>query len=207
MISHARHCIFVHIPKTGGTSIEDAIWPKPRRGEDLWMGFIAPGRNKYQTGGLQHLLARQIRIEVGGDVFTRYFKFSIIRNPWDRVISQYSYLKQRPDLQDYFGVKADAPLAQYLAAISRSDHVQVMPQLNFLRDGNGTMLVDLVGRFETLAQDAREIFRRIGIDDAVMPHEAKSDRRSGYRDYYDDETRERVTELYAEDIAHFGYAF
>lgn len=207
MISHARHCIFVHIPKTGGTSIEDAIWPKPRRGEDLWMGFIAPGRNKYQTGGLQHLLARQIRIEVGGDVFTRYFKFSIIRNPWDRVISQYSYLKQRPDLQDYFGVKADAPLAQYLAAISRSDHVQVMPQLNFLRDGNGTMLVDLIGRFETLAQDAREIFRRIGIDDAVMPHEAKSDRRSGYRDYYDDETRERVTELYAEDIAHFGYAF
>ena len=207
MISHARHCIFVHIPKTGGTSIEDVIWPKPRRGEDLWMGFIAPGRNKYQTGGLQHLLARQIRIEVGGDVFTRYFKFSIIRNPWDRVISQYSYLKQRPDLQDYFGVKADAPLAQYLAAISRSDHVQVMPQLNFLRDGNGTMLVDLVGRFETLAQDAREIFRRIGIDDAVMPHEAKSDRRSGYRDYYDDETRERVTELYAEDIAHFGYAF
>ena len=207
MISHARHCIFVHIPKTGGTSIEDVIWPKPRRGEDLWMGFIAPGRNKYQTGGLQHLLARQIRIEVGGDVFTRYFKFSIVRNPWDRVISQYSYLKQRPDLQDYFGVKADAPLAQYLAAISRSDHVQVMPQLNFLRDGNGTMLVDLVGRFETLAQDAREIFRRIGIDDAVMPHEAKSDRRSGYRDYYDDETRERVTELYAEDIAHFGYAF
>ena len=207
MISHARHCIFVHIPKTGGTSIEDAIWPKPRRGEDLWMGFIAPGRNKYQTGGLQHLLARQIRIEVGGDVFTRYFKFSIIRNPWDRVISQYSYLKQRPDLQDYFGVKADAPLAQYLAAISRSDHVQVMPQLNFLRDGDGTMLVDLIGRFETLAQNAREIFRRIGIDDAVMPHEAKSDRRSGYRDYYDDETRERVTELYAEDIAHFGYAF
>ncbi len=207
MISHDRRCIFIHIPKTGGTSIEDAIWPKPRREEDLWMGFVAPGRNKYQPGGLQHLLARQVRLEVGADVFARYFKFAIIRNPWDRVISQYRYLAQRPDLQDYIGVKADAPLAQYLDAASRSDHVQVMPQLAFLRDEDGTILVDMIGRFENLAADAARIFDAIGLGSTVLPHRTRSDRMADYRAYYDDETRQRVAELYAGDIAHFGYAF
>src|SRR5579862_2264802 len=61
MISDALRCIFVHIPKTGGSSIEDVLWPEERSPEDLWMGFVDDYHNKYQTGGLQHLLARQIR--------------------------------------------------------------------------------------------------------------------------------------------------
>lgn len=65
MISHTRRCIFVHIPKTGGTSVENLIWPMPRTANDLWMGFRDNYHNKYQTGGLQHLLATQIRSEVG----------------------------------------------------------------------------------------------------------------------------------------------
>lgn len=75
MICHQNKCIFVHIPKTGGTSVEDLIWKNKasRTTAHLWRGLVDAYNNKYQTGGLQHLLARHIRSEVGSEVFSGYF--------------------------------------------------------------------------------------------------------------------------------------
>jgi hypothetical protein len=207
MISHKHRCIFVHIPKTAGTSIEDVIWPKPRATEDLWMGFTEPHRNKYQTGGLQHLCAHQIRQEVGATVFDQFFKFSIVRNPWDRLVSQYAYLPSRPDLQEYLRVSAAAPFSEYIETIGGSDHVQVMPQTQFLSNGSDASIVDFIGRFENLVDDAAYIFERLGMEGTPLPHRNPSKRMKDYRDYYTAETRDRVAEIYAEDIRVFGYEF
>ncbi len=114
MISDQHRCIFVHIPKCGGTSIEDLIWPAPRREADLWMGFIDAYNNKYQTGGLQHLTARQIRTEVGESRFAAYWRFSIVRNPFDRLVSQYASMPLRPDLCDFIGFAPEGDFNSYL---------------------------------------------------------------------------------------------
>ncbi len=208
VISHQHRCIFIHIPKTGGTSIENVIWPRVdlRTPDDLWMGFTGRFNNKYQTGGLQHLLATHVRSEVGMDVFQSYFTFTIVRNPWDRAVSQYAYMKQRDDLRDFLGMSVDAPFKQYLHLIGGKKHVQWEEQVAFVHDSDGTALVDYVGRFETLKESAGEIFGRVGIRGAQLPHELRGER-GPYQDFYDEESIEMVASMYAADIAAFGYSF
>lgn len=206
MISHTHRCIFVHIPKTGGTSIEDVLWPGTRSESDLWMGFVSRFHNKYQTGGLQHLLASQIRTEVGDDIFSSYFKFVVVRNPWDRLVSQYSYLDRRADLRGYFGIEEGVRFSDYVEAIARSDHVQVKPQVDFTHS-NGVQLVDFVARFERLDEDFAFVATRLGLAGITLPHVNKSDRDPDYRRYYDVATRRRAGEIFARDIEIFGYSF
>lgn len=209
MISHKHQCIFVHIPRCGGTSIEDVIWPnmEDRTDANLWMGFVSKYRNKYQTGGLQHLLARQIELEVGSVVFKRYFKFAIIRNPWDKAVSQFSYMKSRKDLREFIGMKDHDDFKQYLSLIQKTSHVQWLPQHIFLESAEGDVLVDFVGRFENFQNDFSAILERLQLRGVnQIPHKNKSCR-SHYRDYYDSEAMEMIREMYAIDIRKFGYVF
>ncbi|MEE8526996.1 MAG: sulfotransferase family 2 domain-containing protein [Gammaproteobacteria bacterium] len=208
MISHRYKCIFVHIPKTGGYSITDVIWPSvtDRTEENLWMGFTNPHGNKHQTGGLQHLLGTMIRQEVGTEIFDSHWKFTIVRNPWDKAVSQYLYMRNRHDLRDFIGMKNDESLAGYLDLIKKKAHVQWEPQHKFVLDNNGDNLLDYIGRFEQLEQDASTILATIGCAAKKLPHLNKSNRKH-YRDYFDDETREIVREFYAQDIELLEYEF
>jgi hypothetical protein len=206
MISDALNCIFVHIPKTGGSSISDVLWPGKRSERDLWMGFIAPLRNKYQTGGLQHLLARQIREEVGATRFNSCFRFTFVRNPWDKAVSQYTYMRTRSDLRTFIGMQEDDSFSRYLALIQERQHVQWMPQTDFLYDIEGNLLVDFIGRFERFAEDAQAVFARLGVQCDYLPHSLRSSR-SQYLDYYDEQARKVITRLYGSDIDAFEYSF
>jgi hypothetical protein len=75
MIDHNRKLIFIHIARTGGTSIETALV-----GKDWWF-FDA------QT---KHISAKQARMFYGEELWKSYTKFSVIRNPWDRIISMWA---------------------------------------------------------------------------------------------------------------------
>lgn len=196
----------MHIPKTGGTSVENLIWPSQRSTEELWMGFIDQYHNKYQTGGLQHLLATQIRTEMGADIFSRYYKFSFVRNPWDRAVSQFASMAGREDLRDFIGMEKDASFKTYLSLIRKRRHVQWEPQVSFLHDSTGELLVDYVGRFETFAASVFHVLEAIGIGAKTIPHTQKSPR-GEYATYYDDESRELIAGMYKQDIEAFGYSF
>jgi hypothetical protein len=206
VISHVHRCIFVHVPKTGGVSVEDVIWPGERDESQLWMGFVSEHSNKYQTGGLQHLLARQIREEVGARIFNSYFKFAFVRNPWDKAVSQFASMAQRPDLREFIGMSVDTTFDEYLHLIQRRAHVQWCKQVDFIRDENGAGMVDFIGRFETLRQDTQVVFDRIGVDCEELPHLNASEHRP-YAEYFTDQTRESLHQLYREDIEAFGYQF
>ena len=210
VISHDKKCIFIHIPKCGGTSVEDVIWPKGkgRTEEDLWMGFVNRFENKYQTGGLQHLLAWQVREEVGPDIFSDYYKFAFVRNPWDRSISQFAYMQQRPDLMDYLGMTPETEFKSYLELIRSKEHVQWMPQVRFLRDHDGSVLVDRIGRLEAFNEDCAQIFAALGLTLDQLPGHVNRSKRQAFQEYYsDNEAIEAVADIFSEDICFLGYKF
>lgn len=211
MIFHAHRCIFVHIPRTGGTSVENLLWPgsaATRRESDLWMGFVDEHHNKYQTDGLQHLFATHIRAEVGADVFSRYFKFTIVRNPWDKAVSQFMFMNKnkREKLRNFVGMRQGDSFKRYLELAARTTHVHWEPQVKFLRDSNGEWLVDYIGRYENFSGSVSHVLRSVGLDATAIPHENRSNR-GPYQDYYDDESREMVAQLYADDIEAFSYHY
>ena len=170
------------------------------------MGFIDKYHNKYQTGGLQHLLATQIRSEVGTETFASYYKFSFVRNPWDRAVSQYASMAGRVVVREFIGMKRGASLKTYLSLITKRGHVQWEPQVNFLYDSAGELLVDYVGHFEIFAQSVLQVLSAIGLEATTIPHTQKSER-GPYAAYYDEQSREIIADMYKRDIELFGYSF
>lgn len=207
MIDRKRRFIFIHIPKCGGTSLEDVVWPGPRRAEDLWEGFIDRWHNPYQTGGLQHLTARLVRQHVGTATFDACFRFAFVRNPFDRVLSQYRYMRRRPDLRDFIGLGAEDDLLTYLQRIQTRRHVQWMAQSDFLLDADGSCLVDHVAKLEEAAAGFAKVVAHLGLPpDTRLPHSNAHDgpRPDRATQFGPRETAE-VLRLYGQDFARFGY--
>jgi hypothetical protein len=181
--------VFIHINKTGGSSIEHA----------LKIPF-------------EHLTALEKRREMGEEAWGRRFSFAFVRNPWDRAVSHYEYRVvsdrfDRPSGPDGFRAWVREALGDLEKRVDRGSPRQrwVRPQARWITDEEGAVIVDFVGRFERLHEDFAEVCRRLNRK-AALPH-VKATRRGHYRDYYDDETRLLVARWYEEDIERFGYTF
>ena len=211
MICRERKLIFVHIPKTGGTSVEDMIWPAPRAESDLWMGFVRPGFNKYQTGGLQHLTVRHIRREVGPKMFRECYRFALIRHPVDRLVSGFNYLNRRGDLRALLGLGPKRSFSAYLRRIQRVKHVQWMPQADFLLDHNDEMAAE-VFKLENIGQTLGTLAAKVGLTETALAHSNKTladGVKEGWvvvrKNDVSDEDRQIIQRLYGRDFDLLGY--
>ena len=113
---------------------------------------------------------------------------------------------ERKDLRDFIGMKEGDTFARYLALIQDRQHVQWMPQTEFIFGVKGELLVDYIGRFERLTADAQEVFARLGVRCESLPHRRRS-QRAPYPEYYDQHTKQVISRLYAPDIEIFKYTF
>ena len=208
MIFHSLKTIFVHIPKAGGTSVENLLWPNAssRTESDLWMGFVRPFYNKYQTGGLQHLLAKQIQYEIGNTIFSEYYKFAIVRNPWSKSVSQFVYMSMREDLRNFINMKPNTTFIEYLNLILKKDHVQWKSQVDFILDHNGEILIDDFYKLEEIKDNFSKLSEKTGANFSLLPH-ANKGKYYSFKDYYDKESIELVSEIYKNDINFFKYTY
>lgn len=213
MICHKNRCIFIHIPKTGGTSIEATICP---RGNELY-GFEDQHGNyiknfngvKMLTDNktlkltcLQHLSAHQIKNRYNSNIWSDYYKFTVVRNPWDLIVSHYSYIIQtnRLDILKRHDLNINCSFNDFVQKVNHP------LQINYITDTAGELMVDHIYRFEDIQQSFDNICDKIGIPRQKLIHKNKS-KHKHYTEYYDDVTREIVAQKYVRDIEFFGYTF
>lgn len=210
IISDSRKFIFVHIPKTAGKSIGAALQPYANRRAEHPL-HIHEGLDEFfqriRKEGNRPLLGRFKRPNRDASLaFADYFSFAFVRNPWERAVSAYSYIKHIR----LAGAETAVTFDEFVRHLDEGRHylrtVHVTrPQLDFITDYRGHVVVDMVGRFETLEENFRAICGRIGIEAPLAQLNRSQHHR--YQGYYDDRARAIVGRIYAADAAAFGYDF
>jgi hypothetical protein len=191
MISDSHRFIFVHINKTGGTSIEKIFEPYADQRDVPYKHAAAAFYQQTFPGR-----------------FRRYFKFAFVRNPWDWLVSRYHWSRDHQRLFDYSFREFLLRLKNRIRLSATADWLEeqaLLPQIDRLTIG-GAIAVDFVGRFENLQSDFDKICSNLRIESRPLPQVFKTEH-APYVECYDNETRKIVEELYATDIETFGYRF
>jgi hypothetical protein len=149
----------------------------------------------------ENILAAKNRMPA--DRFERYFKFAFVRNPWERLVSEYEFLLDRPKHGRHKRAKSLHGFSEFIhMQIPRADAYQ----LNMLCDRKGHLLMDFVGKLENLDQDWQTVCERISIEHRALPRKNVVERKP-YQDYYDKDSIQLVAKHWAREIELFEYSF
>ena len=190
------NCIFIHIPKAAGISICRALF-----------GNLGGG----------HTPIKKYELIYSKSDFNQRFKFTVVRNPWDRVVSAFYFLKEGgfgdedPKwIDEHINSHKDFEsfVKNGLASEAVQEKLHFKPQISFLQNDLGEIPIDFIGKFENLNDDLATISKNLGFE-ANLDHNNKTQGRKGksYRDYYNKKTREIIKEIYQIDIKYFEYEF
>jgi hypothetical protein len=203
-----RPFIFIHIPRCAGTSIEQALLPMATAAAVVEELSTADRAKHWLPGarGRQH--AKLARMETVGPL-GEFFKFTIVRNPWARAVSQIEYLRAKQKKPPFTSDDFRENLRVYCEARGISHgHDLAAGQLDYLHDVSGAVAMDFIGRFESLSDDFKKICKKLGMaKPPVLPHIHSSRRARPYQDYYDKKTADWIRRRFARDIEYFGYQF
>jgi chondroitin 4-sulfotransferase 11 len=223
-LNFKKKILFIHIPKTGGTSMVRVPWNYSNlysyEGHFTISDFAAYGLN-----------------------LDEYWKWCFVRNPWSRLLSSYDYSKILKTVYPTFDRFIDV-LYEYRKDYSRLNHRWAYPE----REGGGIpnlpngnlyyvflynqislitfedkIKMDFIGRYENLAEDwgnvckkMKEVYKNTAFvkeEHFLLPHiNKRSDPNANYinkpyQEYYTKEMRDKVAEIYSKDIEVFNYAF
>lgn len=187
-----NRAIFVHIPKTAGTSVSKAL------------GLICTRHVPFKD----YILANPGK-------FSRFFKFAFVRNPYDRLLSSYAFLRAggMNAADTRFAEIHVRPFESFehfvTEGLARNSDIQkwvhLRPQSDFICDKQGRNMMDFTGRFEKLDKSYENIANILG-----KPKEltfTNPSNRGDYRDIYTQTSVDIVKRIYAGDLYNFGYKF
>lgn len=221
LVSHEQKFLFIHIQKTGGSTIKTLL--------------------RTQIDDLEQIGASHRPLCEASEIGDDYFRFAFVRNPWARLVSWYSMIQDAAGYRWYHPYLTTSPqrrarirehrrqmhtnkMWRYVQKTCSSfdgfirnctDEVEVFDgvfysfarnQIDYLTDTSATLAVDFIGRTERLAADTNRVFSRLGLQTPDIPTVNPSSH-GHYSQYYTPETADIVRRRYARDIEAFGYEF
>lgn len=198
MIDHKYKCIFIHLPKTGGSSVETLFNWKGQR-HDTLQDYV----NNF-----------------GENVVRDYFKFSLVRNPWDMMVSWYFFHGKTTEsgklnLGDMYYPKNKEGFLKWIKGGMDSHwnwinsenwrYTNSLQNSSFIKNKQNINL-DFIGKFENLGADVRRVCSIVGLPLAPLPHTNKSQRKDYYH-YYNHMGMDIIKRKYFGYIKDFGYSF
>ena len=224
MISHQHQCVFIHIPKCAGTSIENAFGHfnghTGRSGQDhrsirmlqspalCASTFISVDNIKECIRRVRHRQRIQANpnnaIGLNALQYQRYFKFSIVRNPWLRAHSWYKNAMRDKIHQQNYKIRPDISFRDFIRQHIGKGFLR--PQTHWLKDYAGNIPLDFVGRFENLHEDFAKVCETLNLKNMPLPHKIAGEK-GDPRLEFDDGTIELIGRFYRQEIALFDYHF
>lgn len=209
ILSHSQKFIFVHLYKTGGTSIRRCLekydtaykirhWAKSKL--TTKPVFNSPVADKHAT-------AATIRETVGAELYDQYFSFCFVRNPWAWQVSLYHYILKTP---------GHAQHQQFMGFENFDDYIvwrcqgNVHLQKDYLVDAQGQSIVNFIGRMENIHRDFKTVCENVGLESLTLPHLNQSvdqRKRKSYQAFYNSQTETMVAEAFKADIEFLEYEF
>jgi len=203
MISIKHNFIFIHVPKTAGNSFQNIL---KNYSEDK---IVSPAPHQdgierfelesFYEGTRKHSSLSDYKERVEPDFFDNAYKFTCIRNPWDRMISFYFSPHRGIDHWDRDAfikfIEQVPPTLSYLTLPNDVDNADAVLD-NF----------DYIIRFENLEAGFSDVCDAIGIAEKTLPVRNKANKKF-YKHYYDQELIDKVAQLFKDEIDLFGYSF
>lgn len=210
--------IFVHIYKTGGTSIAHKLLPYSDLRFRLAYRYGVTCRlisginrltgqqdhgNEWVTGFHMHATCTDICETLPDGQWSQYYTFAFVRNPWDWLVSLYHYIRQAQGHK----YQRDLLALSFDDFVRNVEDFDIQDQSSFVTDTKGRIMVDFVGHFEQISTDFRSVCHMLGLPGLPVQHLNRSTRKRDYSYYYDATLRSIVGEKFKRDIELFGYSF
>jgi chondroitin 4-sulfotransferase 11 len=197
MISHKYKSIFIHIPKTGGTSIKKIL--SKYDFELMSLHQAQDGSNDDKTGAYIIGTANRLKRGISDEIWNNYFKFTFVRNPYSRALSNYFFLKYNKKIcfNKFLKKKFNNIIDVWHFTLPQSRHIY---------NNKKKLLVDFIGHFENLQEDFNNICDKIGIIPTKLPYLNKSNKINKNK-LLNNTNKKTIYNKFKEDFENFNYNY